>query len=117
MKFPISGRTACARIAALFVVAATAAGVQSCGDKQTGAIQEEKMQSRRPLTDVLNEHVSRLMAIEGVVGVYEGVLGDGTPCITIMVKEDRPRLARDLPPTLEGYPVRLEIGGEIKPLR
>ncbi|HLF13461.1 MAG TPA: hypothetical protein VI932_01050 [Bacteroidota bacterium] len=75
------------------------------------------MKPRRPISQVLNDNVSRLMKIEGVVGVYEGMLDEGGPCITVMVKNDRPGLKQDLPAVLEGYPLRLEIGGEIKPMR
>lgn len=72
--------------------------------------------AERPLTDVLAAHTPRLMALPGVVGTYEGALDDGTPCITIMVSELTPALSDSLPKVLEGWPVRVEVTGEIRPL-
>ncbi len=104
-------------LAALVIAAAAVAGVQGCGNDRPDTVQEEEMKPRRPISEVLNDNVSRLMKIEGVVGVYEGVLDNGKPCITVMVKSDRPGLKQDIPTALEGYPVKLEIGGEIRPMR
>lgn len=75
------------------------------------------MKTRRSLSDVLKDNAGRLMKIEGVVGVYEGLLDNGEQCITVMVKSDRPGLKDEIPSAIEGYPVRLEIGGEIRPMR
>lgn len=75
------------------------------------------MGNRPAASEVLNEHAPRLMKIDGVVGVYEGALEDGRPCIVVMLKEERPGLRDDIPAELGGYPVKLEFGGEIRPLR
>ncbi len=93
------------------------AGISGCAGDNPERIPAAEMSTRRPLSDVLNDNASRLMGIESVVGVYEGVMGDGEACIVIMAKADRPGLRRDIPDTLEGHRVRVEITGEIRPLR
>jgi len=70
----------------------------------------------QPIGKVLEAHTPELMAIPGVVGVYQGELEDGRPCITVMVIESTPALEAKIPKAIEGYPVVVEAGGEIKPL-
>jgi hypothetical protein len=69
-----------------------------------------------PIDDVLNEHAPLLMKIDGVVGVYAGELEDGTPCLVVMLRDEGPERKGQIPAVIGGYPVRLEIGGEIRPL-
>jgi hypothetical protein len=71
--------------------------------------------SRRPIEQVLHDHAATLMAEAGVVGVYQGALADGSPCIGIMVVKKTAELEKKLPRTLEGYPVRIDETGEIRP--
>jgi hypothetical protein len=72
---------------------------------------------KRDINQVKEAHVDELMAIPGVVGVYVGALDDGKPCIGVMVSERTEELAKRCPKELEGYPVRVEVSGEIRPLR
>jgi hypothetical protein len=66
---------------------------------------------------VLHAHDRELLAINGVVGVYVGLLDDGkTPCLKVMVVAKTAELERAIPKLLEGYPVVLEVTGEIRPL-
>ena len=104
-------------VAAILVAAASALLDAGCGDERPDAPGREAMTTPRPISEVLGENAERLMKIEGVVGVYEGRLDDGRECITVMVKSDRPGIRTAIPQVLEGYPVRLEIGGEIRPMR
>lgn len=67
------------------------------------------------IAEVIAVHDDVLLAIPGVVGVAEGEHA-GEPCILILVIAATPELARDLPQSLEGYPVVIEETGEIKPL-
>lgn len=69
-----------------------------------------------PIADVLGRHVADLMAIEGVVGTYEGRTEDGQPCIKVMVIQDTETLRSKLPRDLEGYPVVVHETGEIAPV-
>lgn len=73
---------------------------------------------RRDINMVLRDHDSELMAIPGVVGVYVGQLKDGkTPCLKVMAARKTPQLKRQVPNSLEGYPVLVEETGVIRPIR
>lgn len=66
---------------------------------------------------VLRAHDKELLAIRGVVGVYVGVLDDGkTPCLKVMLAEKSAEIERTIPKSIEGYPVVIEVTGEIRPL-
>ncbi|MDQ3119111.1 MAG: hypothetical protein M3Q89_06015 [Verrucomicrobiota bacterium] len=72
---------------------------------------------RRDVNAVLADHDDRLLAIAGVAGVYVGVQEDGrTPCLRVMLVRDTPALRKAVPGLIEGYPVMLEVTGEIRPL-
>ena len=75
--------------------------------------------SRRPdINAVLAAHDRQWLTIPGVVGVYVGVLADGkSPCLKVMLSKRTSEAERDIPRQVEGYPVVLEISGEIRPLR
>jgi hypothetical protein len=80
------------------------AGCRSAGHEETPL---------RPITDVLAAHTPELMKIPGVVGTAESRLGDGRPCVLVMVATLTPELKRALPRELEGYPVKIQETGEI----
>lgn len=63
---------------------------------------------------VMDKNVDSLMAIDGVVGVAIGAIDDGSLCIKIMVKEDDPKLQKQIPDQLGNYPVVIEVTGEIR---
>jgi hypothetical protein len=72
---------------------------------------------KRDINAVLADHDKELMAIPNVVGVYVGVLEDGkTPCLKVMLARKSPETERAIPRLLEGYPVVVEVTGEIRPL-
>lgn len=69
----------------------------------------------RPIEDVMNEHVDRLMTTPGVVGVGIGECA-GTPCIKVFVSRSTPALVAQIPDKLEGHDVMVEETGEFRPL-
>ncbi len=71
---------------------------------------------KKSIEEVMREHSDELMAIEGVVGFYQGKLDDGRDCITVMVIELNESLEELIPDELGGYPVVIEETGEIKPM-
>ena len=73
--------------------------------------------SSRPIADVLAEHSPRLMTLPGVVGTAEGRDERGGPCILVFVASDTPELRASIPSRIEGYPVKIQVTGEIIPLR
>ena len=70
---------------------------------------------RRSIESVLKDHVDQWMAVEGVVGVYQGEQ-DGNACIKIMVVRKSKNLESLLPKEVEGYVVVIEETGVIKSL-
>lgn len=79
--------------------------------------QDKSATPRRDINDVLRAHDKELLAIPGVVGVYVAVLDDGkTPCLKVMLAQKSAQTERALPKTLEGYPIAVEVTGEIRPL-
>ena len=71
----------------------------------------------RDINAVKEDHTKELMSLPGVVGAYVGQLDDGTPCIGVMVVNKTPELEKKIPKMLEGYPVKVDETGEIRPLR
>jgi hypothetical protein len=79
--------------------------------------QNSSLPPRRDINAVLAAHDKELLAIPGVVGVYVGTLEDRhTLCLKVMLAEDRPEVRRAIPPTIEDYPVVVEVTGEIRAL-
>ena len=68
----------------------------------------------RPIADVLAAHTPELMALPGVVGTYQGAQPDGTPTIVVMLASPEAGLERRIPRVLEGWPVVVEVTGEIR---
>jgi hypothetical protein len=60
----------------------------------------------------LVKHQDRLMAIEGVQGV--GIGGsEESPQIIVMVSHGGAEMRKKIPSSIEGYPVKVEVTGEI----
>jgi hypothetical protein len=68
----------------------------------------------RSIAEVLATHTPELMALPDVVGTAESRTEDGHPCVLILVKRMTPELRERLPAELEGWPVRIEVTGEIR---
>jgi hypothetical protein len=70
----------------------------------------------RDINAVLAGHDRALLAISSVVGVYVGLLpDDNPPRLKVMLARPDSDLEKQLPRFLEGYPVSIEITGEIRP--
>ena len=70
----------------------------------------------QPAVTVIEASADSLMAIPGVVGVYEGLSGRET-VIRIMLAARSDSLVRRLPKRLGGYRVELEVTGPVEPMR
>jgi hypothetical protein len=67
------------------------------------------------IEEVLAARTPELMAITGVVGT--GIGADaGRPCILVFVTKREPQLEREIPDSIEGFPVRIEEIGTVRPL-
>ena len=69
-----------------------------------------------PAARVIERHADSLMAIPGVVGVYEGQTR-GRTVIRVMLVARVDSTLRRIPRLLDGYPVEVEVGGPIEPMR
>ena len=83
----------------------------ACSDKMNG---KDHMTSKS-MAETLKEHSGELMSLPGVVGTAQG-LCDSDPCIEVYVIKKTPELEKQIPRTLDGYPVRVEETGEIRPI-
>jgi hypothetical protein len=84
----------------ILVVPLTAAGD---GKKMAPSIQ-----------DVKKRHELRLLAMPDVVSVGIGLNPEGQTAIVIGLKAPNPDAEAKIPPTLDGYPVLIQIVGAIK---
>ena len=98
----------------LLVVLLTACG-GSTGDDPAPRPAEDAVRSES-IDETLARHTERLMAIEGIQGVGEGRTDDGRPCVLILATVPAEQLAGAVPDTLEGWPVRIDSGDEIRPM-
>ena len=62
---------------------------------------------------VLAAHKPRLLSIEGVVGVGQG-LCQGQPCLKVLVRENSAELERRVGTTIDGHPVEIVATGEFR---
>lgn len=67
------------------------------------------------MEEALASQTPRLMGIPGVLGTGIGER-DGQPCILIFVSKRTVALVRELPSSIDGYPARMEVVGEVRPL-
>ena len=91
--------------------------VSGCGSPRTHDLGNRKMPSARTIDSVKEAHVKELVAIPGVVGVYVGELEDHSPCIGVMVEKKTPEIEQRVPKSIDGFPVRIDETGLIKPMR
>jgi len=66
--------------------------------------------------DAIALHSDSLMAIPGVVGLYEGRTDKGETVIRVMVAKRSHDVKRKLPRNLEGYRIEVEESGPIRPM-
>lgn len=69
----------------------------------------------RSVTEIQEEYTKAFMAIPGVVGTAVGSAGNGLHYILVLVEELTPEIGTMLPKEIEGYPVRIELTGKLKP--
>jgi len=62
------------------------------------------------LKAVIDEHATRLHAIDGVIGVAEGA-DKGEPCIIVFVSDENRDSSGKISAELKGYSVRIVITG------
>jgi hypothetical protein len=106
-------------LAALTLAAPLLAVVTGCresGPGPAGDAQGRGTMALRPIAEVIAAHDDSLLAVPGVIGVYEGEMDDGTSVIRVLVTGLSGAARARIPETLEGYPVEIERSGVIRPL-
>lgn len=69
----------------------------------------------KTIKEVLREHTGELMSLPGVVGTAQGLCAN-KPCIKVFVIRNTPEVEKNIPDTIEGYPVSVEVTGEFRRL-
>ena len=67
-----------------------------------------------PIEQVLEQHNDSLTRLPGAVGTAIG-LCDGAPCIRVFFADSASARGARIPARLEGYVVRVEVTGPIRP--
>jgi hypothetical protein len=97
-----------------------ACGLAACDarvhDQQTRSTLDSTRMSSPTIAEVLDAHTPALMAISGVQGTGIGEQ-DGKPCIIVFVRKRDARLKREIPARLDGYAVRIDEVGEVRPVK
>ena len=73
------------------------------------------MAAKKTVQQVLKENIDRWTAIPGVVGAGIGEF-EGQPCIKVLVTEKSEQVQKRIPSQVEGFPVMVEVTGEIRAL-
>ena len=95
-------------VATLVVAAALASCARRDRREETQAVTSKTIEA------VLAAHSDSLMALPGVVGTAIG-LCDGAPCIRVLLADASAAARRRIPEELEGYAVKVEVTGPIRP--
>jgi hypothetical protein len=93
---------------------AAALGTTHCTGR--GPHEEEASVSSRSIEEVLATHTDSLMSLPGVVGTALG-LCDGVPCIRVFLSDSGVASRRKIPQRLDGYLVRVDVTGPVRPLQ
>ena len=86
-------------------------GRRASGDR--GGVSQ--MAAKKTVQQVLKENIDRWTAIPGVVGAGIGEC-KGQPCIKVLVTEKSEQVQKRIPSQVEGFPVMVEVTGEIRAL-
>ena len=105
------GRCSSGRFVATLVVAVALASCTCRGGRE-----ETQAVTSKTIEAVLAAHSDSLMALPGVVGTAIG-LCDGAPCIRVFLADSGAAARRRIPQELEGYPLKVEVTGPIRPRR
>ena len=104
------GRGFVAAVGVLWFLNATTACSQQVAD-----LTQKKPMPEKTIESVLKEHTDSLMSLPGVVGTAQGEC-EGKPCVKVYVVKKTSDLVKQIPVTLEGYAVEIQVTGEIKAL-
>jgi len=87
----------------------------TCTNLNDSKVPKGNQMATKSIQQVQEEHTDRLMSLPGVVGTAIGE-ADGKPCIKVFVNQKTTEIEKEVPDSLEGYPVVIEETGEFKAL-
>lgn len=97
-------------VATLFLAGVLASCAGRSGREETPSVPSKTIQ------EVLAAHTDSLLALPGVVGTAIG-LCDGAPCIRVFLADSSDAVRRTIPAQLDGYTVKVDVTGPIRPRR
>ena len=83
-----------------------------------GAKIHDREKAEMPAQDIqegLTAHTPRLLAMDGVVGVGQGIC-DGAPCLKVMILKKTSELIKQIGADADGYRIEIIETGEIRAL-
>ncbi|MHC4519281.1 MAG: hypothetical protein ACYTAS_11880 [Planctomycetota bacterium] len=101
------------RVGCLSVALAAIAG--GCRDGQSRPFRQGSATVPRTIEQVQDAHTEAWMAIPGVVGTAIG-LHEDKPCIMVLTAANPEQIGKQIPSTVEGYPVIMQHTGEFRAL-
>lgn len=99
----------------MVLISAMALAATGCSNSVAAGLEEGRTMPTKTIEETLLEYTDTLMAIPGVVGVAQGLLGN-TPCIRVFVVDKTPPVQAQIPRVLHGHLVVVEQTGEIRAL-
>ena len=90
-----------------------AASENDCPHRMAENHESAPQMSKLTIEQVQEKYQNQLLSVSGVVGIGIGAV-DGKPVIKVLVIKKTPELEWKIPRVLEGYPVVIEVTGEIR---
>ncbi len=95
-------------------VAAACAGGGGGGRGTIPGLEEESAMVDTTIVAAQEALTERVMSLPGVVGTGIGLCGE-TPCIKVYLARDDAELRSHIPEAFRGFPVEVEVTGELRP--
>jgi hypothetical protein len=87
----------------------------SCRRAETVEPQKVDAMPKKTIEQVQQEHTAAWMAIPGVIGTAIGER-KGKPCILVLTASSTEQVKKQIPATVDGYPVIVQYVGDIRAL-
>ncbi len=100
---------------AMALLSAVAACAGSSGQGDTPGREEEPGMTDSTIVAAQEALTDSVMSLPGVVGTGIGRCGD-TPCIKVYLAREDSELRARIPETFRGFPVDVEVTGEVRAL-
>ena len=72
--------------------------------------------TREPIQAVIERRAGEILRLPGVVGIGAGADSSGS-FISVLVASPETLVGTGIPPALDGYPVRVEVTGRLRPFQ